>query len=228
MEKLKKFMHGGLGRWPFSDARDGVYLFRRALQADARVLPDYKVWTRGIILDQGREGACVGFAWQAWENAKPRGNVEQQGDAAGYAWYKDAQRIDPWPGEDYEGTTVRAGARVAVNRGYADTYLWAGSVAEINAWLLGRGPVVVGSNWYNSMDDIDSSGYITIDPGSGIRGGHAYLCLGIGREGNYHFQNSWGENYGKEGKFFLTPQQFYNLVNVGDAEFCTAAQLVAA
>ncbi len=233
MDILKKTIHkpqGGLGRWPFHDPRDGKHLMRSVLAMDSRgiVVPAFKVWKHGDILDQGEEGACVGFGWTAWENCAPIGQAIQQGNQFAFNWYYRAKEVDPWPGTDYEGTTVRAGARVAIEKGTMNSYLWAGSREEIDNWLLLKGPIVIGSNWYRSMDDVDSDGFMRVDPGSGNRGGHCYLLLGIGQAGNYVFQNSWGEGYAKEGIFRMTPQNFSNLVSMGNAEFCTASQLAPA
>jgi hypothetical protein len=197
---------------------------RGVLQAERKAIPAYKIWKHGIILDQGSEGACVGFGWVAWENCAPYGQRVQQGNDFGFQWYNRAKQLDPWPGEDYDGTTVRAGARVAKEKLTISSYLWAGSLEEIDAWLLTRGPIVVGSTWYKSMDQVGSDGFMTVDPGSGNRGGHCYLLYGKGEKGNYLFQNSWGEGYAKDGIFLMTPRNFYNLVNVGNAEFCTALQ----
>lgn len=230
MEKIKEVFKGdskgGLGRHPFHDPRDGTHLFRHALAAEPFLaLPMDKIWVPGIPLDQGSEGACVGFGWTNWENCSPMGQRVQQGNDYAFGWYYRAKEVDPWPGTDYEGTTVRAGARVAMERLALTQYLWAGSRAEIDAWLLAKGPIVVGSDWLESMDYVDDKGYITFNPSSRIRGGHCYLLYGKGKQGNYWFYNSWGEGYGKEGSFRMTGYEFDKLVSMGNAEFCTAMQV---
>jgi hypothetical protein len=218
-------MSNGLGRYPFLDMRDGSYLMRHVLSTITEVVPTYKIWEHGDILDQGNEGACVGFSWQGWENAKPVGYKLQQGNEAGFLWYNRAKQLDEWPGSDYEGTSVRAGAKVALEKQGIESFLWAFSRVEIDTWLLTQGPIVVGSDWFNSMDHLGRKAYCTVDPTSGTRGGHAYLLLGKGEGGNYWFQNSWGEGYGKEGLFFMTPANFDMLLRRGNSEFCTAAQV---
>ncbi len=218
----------GLGRFTFNDLRDAMHLMRNVLtptEFNKVGTVQYKVWERGIVLDQGQEGACVGFGWTAWENAKPYGYKEQQDNDYAFNWYYRCQEIDEWPGNDYSGTSVRAGAKVALERGAIKEYLWAGSLEEIDAWLINRGPIVVGSSWFNSMDEPKgTSAYLEVVPESGARGGHCYLLLGRGREGNYVFQNSWGEGYGDSGIVRMTPDNFNRLIQFGDAEFCTARQ----
>jgi len=222
-------MGKGLGRHSFNDIRRGNHLMRSVLTATefnrAETITQ-RIWEHGEILDQGEEGACVGFAWTAWYNSKPLGFNRQLGNRDAFGWYNRAKEIDPWPGTNYDGTATSAGADVAMERGYINRYLWAGSVQEVEAWLLNRGPVVVGSNWFYSMDDVDN-GFIRVDSSTGARGGHAYLLIGKGRDGNYVFQNSWGTSYGREGLVRMRPFDFNNLVKYGDSEFCTALQVRA-
>lgn len=216
-------MAKGLGRHPFMDVRRGMHLMREILKVSTVVVPDHKVWKHGIILDQGEEGACVGFSWTAWENCAPIGRKVQQDNTYAFGWYQRAKEIDPWPGTDYDGTAVSAGADVARERNTIERYLWAGSKEEIDAWLLTKGPVVVGSDWFYSMDDVGAGGYIRVEPKSRNRGGHAYLLIGK-RDGRYVFQNSWGESYGDDGLFYMNGENFKKLVAYGNAEFCTALQ----
>jgi hypothetical protein len=62
-------------------------------------------------LDQGKEGACVGFAWSHELAAYPV-RVEVDDEFARSKIYAEAQKIDEWPGEAYHGTSVLAGAKV--------------------------------------------------------------------------------------------------------------------
>lgn len=218
-------MNKGLGRHTFNDIRDGLYLMRSELTDEEFTRSGviaHRTWTVGNTLDQGEEGACVGFAWTHWHNSKPIGYAKQLGNEHGFSWYNRAKEIDPWPGVDYDGTAVRAGADVALERGYINKYLWAASREEIDAWLLNRGPIVVGSYWFRSMDYVTPDNFLRVDPYSGTRGGHAYLLVGKGKEGNYVFQNSWGKTYGDDGIVRMWPSDFEKLLAYGDAEFCTA------
>mgnify|MGYP006891290300 CR=1 FL=1 len=65
--------------------------------------------------------------------------------------YNEAQKIDQWPGEDYDGTSVRAGAAVLKSKGYISGYNWAWDVETVVNALLTLGPVVVGTWWTYDM-----------------------------------------------------------------------------
>lgn len=52
--------------------------------------------------DQGREGACTGFA------SARAATLYGRRLFAGQPVYEEARRIDEWPGEDYDGTSVNA------------------------------------------------------------------------------------------------------------------------
>jgi len=61
--------------------------------------------------DQGREGACVGFAW-----SRAASLVEGR-LFDGFSLYRRARQVDEWPGEAYDGTSVNAGGRVCKDEG---------------------------------------------------------------------------------------------------------------
>jgi hypothetical protein len=61
--------------------------------------------------DQGNEGACVGFAISRMMTLLNRKRY------AADELYSRAKQIDEWPGEDYDGTSVRAGCDVARTEG---------------------------------------------------------------------------------------------------------------
>jgi len=56
--------------------------------------------------DQGSEGACVGFGWSRYASLMNRVRYD------GFKLYHEAQKIDEWAGENYSGTSVRAGGDV--------------------------------------------------------------------------------------------------------------------
>lgn len=116
--------------------------------------------------DQGVEGACVGFGISRYASLMNRLRYD------GFALYHEAQRIDEWPGENYSGTSVRAGLEVARTQGLwrvragtpsptpraadgIDVYRWARSVEEVAACLdppdgtrvLNAGYVVLLNSW---------------------------------------------------------------------------------
>src|SRR3954453_10392858 len=62
--------------------------------------------------NQGQEGACVGFGISRLASQLNRKRYD------GFWLYHEAQKVDEYPGEDYEGTSVRAGLDVLRTRGH--------------------------------------------------------------------------------------------------------------
>ncbi len=220
----------GLGRLYLEDTDDLGYLMRNFAEIYEAPLPVYKYYWPGPVLDQGQTPQCVEFSWNGWLMASPIRNKKIEPRATLYC---EAQKIDPWPGDcsdpKYDGTSVRAGAKVLQRMGRVDTYLWAFTVADIANWLLsGKGPVVFGTRWYKGMFKPDSQGIVHVDPQSGTAGGHAYLCLGYNsRTRMFRFQNSWGTNWGQSGRFWMSADDVEILLQ-SRGEACTAIEIRSA
>lgn len=170
-------------------------------------------WREGVVLDQGSEGACVGYGWTGELLAEPASPVVQPlvASAEGYATlsYRRAQKIDPWPGEDYEGTSVLAGAKIMQQDGQIDAYRWCFGVEDVRDAIITSGPVVIGVPWYQSMYSTTDEGLVVID-GRKV-GGHCVVVTGydpeyfIGGEAQevFRWRNSWGSGYGLEGSGYV-------------------------
>lgn len=79
-----------------------------------------------VILDQGAEGACTGFALAAVINFL----LEQRGvkrNASARMLYEMARRYDQWPGEDYEGSSARGAMKGWMKHGVCEEVLWLNS-----------------------------------------------------------------------------------------------------
>jgi hypothetical protein len=136
--------------------------------------------------------------------------------------YHDCQLNDEWPGEDYDGTSVRAGAKVLTDRGFITQYRWAESIADIRDWILLRGPVVLGTTWYDNMFYPDSKGYVY--PTGGLAGGHAYMAYGYSSTyRRFRCINSWGADWGQNGRFWLKESDLQTLL-FDDGEACVATE----
>jgi hypothetical protein len=160
----------GLGRLPAYDPRDAKYSMQRTLVA-AGIGPDdvqhtSRTWKSGEIMDQGATPECVAYAWAGFLAASPtRTKVPQLAplpDFASYSFtdglYSACKQVDEWPGENYDGTSVRAGAKVLQRLGRLSTYLWAFDAETLRTYVLTRGPAVIGINWYDDMFDADTEG----------------------------------------------------------------------
>lgn len=176
------------------DERSRNYPIRATIESDQ---PRTKWWRHTAKLNQRSEGACVGFAWAHELNTAP---IEVEGMTDEYArgLYKRAQQIDPWPGEDYEGTSVLAGAQTVEERGFLDEYRWAFGIDDVILTLSWHGPVVLGVNWYYGMYFPDAGHYIR--PGGQLVGGHAIMAIAYNHEHKVvYLLNSWGAGWGWNG-----------------------------
>lgn len=176
----------------------------RALLTDRQqmVEPRSYSWSVPVSLDQGNEGACVGFSWAQEIAARPWPDKNITDDYA-IAIYRWAQQNDQWPGEDYDGTSVLAGAK-AVNEwlNRIIEYRWAFGIDDVARTIAYRGPVVLGINWYTGMMRPESDGRIR--PTGSVEGGHAILLpkrqgarwnIISERRRNFVY-NSWGRRNG--------------------------------
>lgn len=187
----------------------------------------YTRWEIGPIIDQGSEGACVGFGWTAETLAGPiridlrdiQHDVPRDPTGFAHYVYKEAQQIDQWPGEDYSGTSVLAGAKVMMRLGVLHEYRWAFSVNDIIGTLMAHGPVVLGVNWYQGMYRAPD-GKLSIY-GNKV-GGHCILAVGynpssekFGGKQTIFLQNSWGLDWGIDGVAEMTVEDLQRLVDEG-------------
>lgn len=208
-----------LDRIPQFDPRSRAFAVR-ALVPDALPLRSF-TWRCGSWLDQGKEGACVGFAWSHELAAWPVEVDVTEGSARNV--YREAQKIDEWPGEDYEGTSVLAGAKVLQRLGYLDEYRWSFGIDDALRAIGYLGPVVIGINWYRSMFEPRPSGLLEVDRNTTPAGGHAILARGVAlksrlkgeREGLpvVRLRNSWGADWGRQGDCYLRIDDLEWLLN---------------
>lgn len=207
----------GLGRLPAADERDAQ--FRMLVPAEVD-LPSYKYYSTGPILDQGPFPHCVGFAWRQWLSSSL---LKTKTGPAPQDIYTAAQKIDEWPGENYAGTSVRAGAKYLQSLGHIANYLWAWDVNTIKAWVLsGKGTVVVGTLWYEGMFKPDPKGYVHVT-GPDV-GGHAYLLAGFSQDRDaFRIVNSWGRAWGESGRAWISSADMATLIS-RDGEAATAVE----
>lgn len=180
------------------------------------------------ILDQGQEGSCTGFGLAATVNFlhSNRGARRSASELVSpYMLYSLAKRYDEWPGEKYEGSSIRGGMKGWLRHGVCSAKLWTASKrdAEItggimkdalqrplgayyrvrhlhlnhmHAALNETGILYVSSDVHSGWDNTDSKGRI---PWSDEKsGGHAYAIVGYDEHG-FWIQNSWGTDWGVGG-----------------------------
>jgi hypothetical protein len=136
--------------------------------------------------------------------------------------YDLAQHVDEFPGENYEGTTVRAGAKVLRAIGAIGAYEWAWDAKVLARHVLTVGPVVVGTDWHMGMHVPGTRGLVELD--GEYLGGHAWLVDGWdGARQEFRAKNSWGRNWGDRGRFRIALKDMQTLLDA-DGEACVGVE----
>lgn len=190
-------------KYPFSAiVPETVEVVERSLP-----LPRYRT-----AYNQGREGACVGFA-SSWMMSV----LNRRFYDARWLWDR-AKECDEWqytnPG-DNNGTSVRAAMDVLRQIGHCRVYRrktnpadltegihenrWATSVDQIRTCIANGTPVVIGVNWYRNFDTPVKKGrayWIGEGDLGFVRGGHA-VCIfrASDRLQAVGIVNNWGLGY---------------------------------
>lgn len=173
-------------------------------------------WSVNTWLDQGSEGACVGFAVAHDLSARPA--IHPATDWLAQLIYREAKKVDAWAGEAYEGTSVLAGVKVAQRLGHFAEYRWAFGLNDLILALGYKGPAVLGVNWYEGMFDTDADGYVR--PTGDIAGGHAILARRVNIPGRFvELHNSWGKGWGVNGRARISFDDLDRLLHE-DGEAC--------
>ena len=216
----------GLGRIRVEDDRDKEFLMSSSVPKDTK--KTFKYWCPNLWWgNQGNTPQCVGYSWTHWLAEGPKtqyGIIQKKGMPFNPSTlYYEAQRVDDWIGEDYAGTSVRAGAKVLRTHGFISAYYWAWTVDDIINSLLTLGPVVVGTNWTEGMF-YPSEEHIIFPTGK-IAGGHAYLLDGISlKKGLIRIKNSWGRAWGNKGFAYISIDDVDTLIRA-NGEACIATEI---
>lgn len=213
-------MHRTLDWSPNFDERSRDYSIRSTIPDN--INEKTKMWKEGTVLDQGQEGACVGFGWTAELLAEPFAPKKQpsfnDGNFIASKIYKRAQKIDEWPGEDYSGTSVLAGAKIMVEDGHIGEYRWCFSIEDLRDAIITTGPVVIGVNWYEGMYMTLPNGFVKVE--GELVGGHCLTVTGYDAVGKvFRWRNSWGMYYGFNGSAYITYEDLQGLIEER-AEMC--------
>lgn len=196
-----------LGRHVHHDSRSLLYPYRQSNV----VLKDTLLTRHVPILDQGDVGSCTGNAETGALGTDPlyaplaaRSSGVVLTEKTALALYSAAETIDgdgPYPPQD-NGSSGLSVCQAAKNIGLISGYVHCLSLASVLDAISSGQPVIIGSNWYDSMDSPDSSGLVTISPNAQVRGGHEYLARGIDTERKLVLcDNSWGPGFGVKGSF---------------------------
>jgi hypothetical protein len=108
------------------DVRDWFY------QPTLAPLPEQYIHVDGLplVLDQGLEGACTGFALAAvinyhlCRNRRIKPGAREKEGVSPRMLYEMARRYDEWPGEAYEGSSARGSVKGWVAHGVVKNWQW--------------------------------------------------------------------------------------------------------
>jgi hypothetical protein len=186
-------------------------------------------------LDQGGAGACTAGASLtdlrlgpfnvpaiAAAVATAFGGFTQAGI---YSLYSAEETLDgdgPYPPND-NGSTGLTAAKVLRAKGVITG--WTQTFSMEAALTAGqRQPYLNGTLWFNSMFDPTAEGIITVDPASGLAGGHEWVVISYdpvrGLVGCLNDWGRWGLN--GTGKFYMPAEKYgYLLARQGDTTFFT-------
>lgn len=179
-----------LGRRAHHDERS------RAFPAATTPVVHDKAWAHyGPILDQGDLGSCTGHALVDCLMTRPnyRGAAKLGHDDAVRA-YSRATTIDPFPGEwppTDTGSDSLDVCRAGVEFGWITGYDHAFGIDHLLGALM-LGPVMVGTDWYESMFEPDKKGRLSVS--GAVAGGHEYVITA--KSGAWlRILNSWGTSW---------------------------------
>ncbi|QTD96958.1 hypothetical protein [Streptomyces cyanogenus] len=173
---------------------------------------------RAPIFDQGQLGSCTGNAATGLlgtdsavrpglTSVTVSGNVLPVDETLAVQVYSLATQLDSIQGAyppDDTGSSGLGAAKALVQLGLATKYRHAFSVDAVKS-ALQSAPVMVGTIWLDSMFDVDTgSGYVHVDRGTAVAGGHEYIISAYDASTHaFRLDNSWGEGWGVRGSAWL-------------------------
>lgn len=221
----------GLGRRYSPDPRDRRFALAPALPTiPTQVQPGAHVrkfpWRLGPILNQGSTEQCTVYSAVGLIQAAPRLHLLNFGPADFTAIYDKAQQQDEFADTPPAGgTSERAVQKVLQDKKLTASYLWATDEATARTYLLTRGMLLFGTDWFSGMDTPGPQGYVTAD--GSARGGHEFIVRWYYNASHakypdtYECVNSWGEGWGQKGIFRMKADDFRYLFLHLNGDLCS-------
>lgn len=219
----RKFYHptdSRLGRHVQHDSRSLAYLVEAK---DVLTLTSVRHKRNIPVLNQGNLGSCTGNAgtgnlgtgdfWDEGQNVlDPEDAAKDEQYAVGL--YSDATKLDTYRGEYPPSDTGSDGLSIAKalqQRGLINGYKHATDLASALT-ALEAGPVIAGVEWLDGMFKPDADGRIQLV--GAVAGGHEIVFDELDVENKrVWFTNSWGLDWGIDGRAYLTWEDFETLLS---------------
>lgn len=192
-----------LDRRPEFDPKSRNFPIRTLLTEEQLLTPRSYTWSLPLNLqanplDQGREGACVGFYGANELAARPVPDANITNDIA-LLLYREAQKVDEWAGENYDGTSGLGLMRVMAAWGLITEYRWAFDIMDLVRAIGYKGPAGLGIAWYTGMFRPDIEGRLHVT--GQLEGYHQILANRvtsevysvISKRRRIYLWNSWGK-----------------------------------
>lgn len=202
-----------------------------------RAAPKAVSWTRrSPILDQKNVGSCTANAETGLIGTDSAGRtgltqITLKADKRSIFKAGTYKLDEPFAVKLYQVITRDddiSGAYPAQDTGSDDVGI-EGAAAELGLWFsqttgntvgalntaLQLGAVGMGSNFYYSMEQPDSTGNITLDKSSGLAGGHEYVISAWDGGSKYRMDNSWNTSWGVKGSAYLDVTALEELFDEG-------------
>lgn len=213
-----------LGRHVNHDLRSKAFAVRPAAATAIS-----RRWERRTpILNQGSVGSCTGNAsngvlgtvpfYPLVAQAQPEWPFDETGAVKIYSLGTSLDGFDgTYPPTDTgcDGLSV---AKACVQLGLISGYQHCLSLDAV-VTALQAGPVITGVNWYDSFDQPDTKGLVTISPNASVRGGHEVEIFGVDMANRQLWMcQSWGPDWGQAGTFCWSFADYDRLLHEqGDA-----------
>jgi len=166
-----------------------------------------KSWEYREVFDQKNTSMDVGCAWTSYLSTKmPLEELGMTEAEFARSLYHMAQSDDPWgkktEKEGAYGTSVIAAGNILESQSFFQRLIWTDDVYDLSNYILSRGSAIVASRWTTEMNSVDPNGFVR--PNGAYEGNHCWLVYGVDDVWETFFAlNSWGRQYGKDGKFLI-------------------------
>lgn len=170
-----------------------------------------------LPLDQGTIGSCTANALCGALDSEPNnaGGRPALTERDAVKLYERETRLEgkPYPGNDPGGSGLMV-CKAAQESGLITSYQHAFGIQHALEALTLR-PVITGIPWYTSFDTPDAAtGEVTVAVGATVRGGHEIVADEIDAPNELvWFWNSWGPEWGKQGRFCMKFATWERLLN---------------